>query len=252
MKKQKPQVIFGIRPVLEALDAGREIEKVLVRKSSSVNSEIMRDLVSRLQSEQIPFQYVPIEKLDSITRKNHQGVVAYVSEINYSDIDFILPRIFEHGKTPLILILDQVSDVRNFGAIARTAECAGVDAIVLPFKGSAMITAEAVKTSAGALHTIPVCRHDDLKVLVEYLKSSGLQIFAASEKAEKTLYDTDFTVPAAILLGSEEKGITPVILYRSDHLISIPLKGKIASLNVSVAAGVILYEVFRQRQHHVI
>jgi 23S rRNA (guanosine2251-2'-O)-methyltransferase len=179
MKKEKDQIVFGIHAVTEALDAGKEMEKVLI-KSAKGTSDIFSELRKRLIDEKIPFQHVPMEKLNSITRKNHQGVVAYISEISYAEIDFILPQVFEKGKIPLLLVLDQVSDVRNFGAIARTAECAGVDAIVVPYKGSARITSEALKTSAGALHSIPVCRHPDLKQLVNYLKSSGLQIFAAS------------------------------------------------------------------------
>ncbi len=246
MKQQKDQIIFGIHAVTEALDAGRELEKVLIRGSRGT-SDLLGALRSRLIAEQVPFQHVPAEKLNRITMKNHQGVIAIVSEISYGDIGFILPQVFEQGQTPFVLVLDQVTDVRNFGAIARTAECAGVDAIVVPYRGSARITAEAVKTSAGALHSIPVCRHPDLRQLLEYLKESGLQVYAASENAEKSVYNTDLTVPAAILMGSEDRGISPALLPYVDHSVSIPQYGKIGSLNVSVAAGIILYEVVRQR-----
>lgn len=246
MKKEKDQIIFGIHAVTEALDAGRELEKVLI-KGARGTSDAFGELRRRLIAEKIPFQHVPGEKLNAITRKNHQGVIAYVSEISYSEIEFILPEIFAKGKTPLLLVLDQVSDVRNFGAIARTAECAGVDAIVVPYKGSARITAEAVKTSAGALHSIPVCRHPDLRLLLDYLKSSGVLVFAASEKARKTIHQVDLTVPAAILMGSEDQGVSAALMEYVDYSVSIPQFGTIGSLNVSVAAGVVIYEAVRQR-----
>lgn len=246
MIKEKDQIVFGIHAVLEALDAGRELEKVLI-KSARGTSDTFSELRKRLIDEKIPFQHVPIEKLNSVTRKNHQGVIAYISEIAYGEIEFVLTQVFESGKTPLIVVLDQVSDVRNFGAIARTAECAGVDAIVVPYKGSARITSEAIKTSAGALHSIPVCRHPDLRLLLDYLKSSGLQIFAATEKAEKSIYACDFTNPAAILMGSEDEGISAQLFEFVDKRVSIPQFGVIGSLNVSVAAGVIMYEAVRQR-----
>ncbi len=246
MQRQKDQIIFGIHAVTEALDAGRELEKVLIRGSRGT-SDLLGNLRSRLLAEKVPFQHVPAEKLNAITKKNHQGVIAYISEIAYGEISFILPQLFERGRVPVVLVLDQVSDVRNFGAIARTAECAGVDAIVVPYRGSARITAEAVKTSAGALHSIPVCRHPDLRQLLEYLKESGLQVFAASEKAETLLYEADLTVPAAILMGAEDVGISPALQPYVDHAIAIPQQGTIGSLNVSVAAGIILYEAVRQR-----
>lgn len=246
MNKVQSNIVFGIHAVIEALDAGREIEKVLLKRNSEGN-ELQNQLRRRLHEENIPFQFVPAEKLNTITKKNHQGVIAFVSSISYGEIEFILPTLYEKGRVPLILILDQVSDVRNFGAIARTAECADVDAIVIPFKGSALINAEAVKTSAGALFNIPVCRVRDLKDLLKYLKNSGIQIFAASEKADMSLYDADFSVPLAIVMGSEGKGISPGLMPFIDYHVSIPQKGKISSLNVSVAAGVILYEALRQR-----
>ncbi len=247
MEKQKDQMIFGVRALQEALDAGKEIEKVLL-KTGTGSSEIFRDLTTRIHEEKIPFQHVPMERLNTITRKNHQGVIAYISEISYSELDFILPSVFEKGEVPLVLVLDQITDVRNFGAIARTAECAGVHAIVIPYKGGARITSEAVKTSAGALHTIPVCRHPDLAVALRYLKDSGLTVFSATEKAEQTIYDVELKGPAVIILGAEDKGISSKLETLVDEHMSIPLQGKIASLNVSVAAGVVLFETIRQRQ----
>jgi 23S rRNA (guanosine2251-2'-O)-methyltransferase len=196
---------------------------------------------------EISAQQVPVEKLNRITGKNHQGVIAFLSEVTYVDITTLLPSIFEKGDDPLILLLDGVSDVRNFGAIARSAECAGVHAIVIPASGSAAINADAIKTSAGALHRIPVCRHRDLLTVMRFLKESGLRLFAATEKATDSMYATDMRGPAGLILGSEDTGISAQLLKISDSWVSIPMKGTIASLNVSVAAGVVLFEMLRQR-----
>ena len=201
----------------------------------------------------MPFQFVPAEKLDIICQKNrlrsvsHQGVLAFVSAITYHDLTQVIPFVFEKSETPLILVLDEITDVRNFGAIARTAECAGVHAIIIPKKGSAQINTDAVKTSAGALNHIPVCRVDSLKSTIQFLKDSGLQIIACTEKAVENIQNINYTVPSAIVLGSEESGISTEIIKAADHLVKIPLFGKIASLNVSVATGIILYEAIRQR-----
>jgi 23S rRNA (guanosine2251-2'-O)-methyltransferase len=237
--------IFGIHAVLEAVDAGKDLDKVLVRRGGG--SELLKKLLGVLGRMEIPVQMVPVEKLNRITGKNHQGVIAFLSEVAYQDITTLLPSIFEKGEDPLILLLDGISDVRNFGAIARSAECAGVHAIVVPASGSAAINADAVKTSAGALHRIAVCRHRDLLTVVRFLKESGLKIFAATEKANDSLFETDLTGPAGLLLGSEDTGISPHLLKIADSWISIPMKGTIASLNVSVAAGVILFDMLRQR-----
>jgi 23S rRNA (guanosine2251-2'-O)-methyltransferase len=237
--------IFGIHAVLEAVDAGKDLDKVLVRRGGG--SELLKKLLGVLGKMEIPVQMVPVEKLNRITGKNHQGVIAFLSEIPYQDITTLLPAIFERGEDPLILLLDGISDVRNFGAIARSAECAGVHAIVVPASGSAAINADAVKTSAGALHRIAVCRHRDLLTVLRFLKESGLKIFAATEKASDSLYETDMTGPAGLVMGSEDTGISPQLLKIADSWISIPMKGTIASLNVSVAAGVILFDMLRQR-----
>ena len=237
--------IFGIHAVLEALHAGRDLEKVLIRRGAG--SDLMKKLMGELGKWDIPTQLVPVEKLNRLTGKNHQGVIAWLSEITYSDITTLLPSVYESGEDPLILILDEVSDVRNFGAIARSAECSGVHAIVIPFSGSAAINADAIKTSAGALHRIPVCRHRDMGGVVKFLRESGLRLFAATEKATDTLYETDMSGPVGIILGSEERGISASLLRDADYWVSIPMKGTIASLNVSVAAGVMLFEAIRQR-----
>lgn len=237
--------IFGIHAVKEAISAGKEIDKVLIRKGAG--SDLSRELLAELRKSDIPVQQVPLEKLNRITRKNHQGVVAWLSQVTYSDITSVLPAIYEKGEDPLILLLDGVSDVRNFGAIARSAECAGVHAIVIPHSGSAAINADAVKTSAGALHRIPVCRQRDLVTAARFLRDSGLSLFAATEKADEVLYKSDLTGPVGIIMGSEDRGVSNALLKDADHWVSIPMKGSISSLNVSVAAGVMLFEVVRQR-----
>ncbi len=231
---------------MEAVLAGKELDKVLIRRG--LKGDNIQLLLKVLKDAGIPFQPVPEEKLNSITRKNHQGVIAWVSGITYSRLEHILPGIFESGKVPLILFLDQVSDVRNFGAIARTAECAGVDALVIPAKGSARITADAVKTSAGALHRIPVCRQENLLDAARYCRDSGLALYAATEKGTDSIYSADFTVPSVIIMGAEDSGVSPQLLREAGLLLSIPMKGQIASLNVSVAAGILIYEALRQRE----
>ena len=237
--------IFGIHAVQEAILAGKELEKALVRRG--VGSEQFNKLVGELHELKVPVQQVPVEKLNRVTMKNHQGIIAFISEITYHDITNLLPSVFESGQDPLVLLLDGVSDVRNFGAIARSAECAGVHAIVIPFSGSAAVNADAIKTSAGALHRIPVCRHKDLSVVVKFLRQSGLRLFGATEKAQDSIYTTDFTGPAGIVMGGEEKGISANLLKDIEHWVSIPMKGTISSLNVSVATGIMLFEVIRQR-----
>jgi len=237
--------IFGIHAVLEAVHAGKDLDKVLVRRGAG--SDLLKKLMGVLGSRDIPVQLVPVEKLNRITGKNHQGVIAWISQLTYSDIGTVLPAIYESGEDPLILLLDGVSDVRNFGAIARSAECAGVHAIVIPFSGSAAINSDAIKTSAGALHRIPVCRERDLLSAARFLRDSGVKLFAATEKAEEVLFNVDFTGPAAIIMGSEDRGVSNALLKDTDQWVSIPMKGSISSLNVSVAAGVILFEVVRQR-----
>lgn len=238
-------MIYGVRPVIEALQAGKEIEKVLV--VTGLRSELFPEMRKLLNEKDIPMQYVPMEKLNRVTRQNHQGVIAFVSPIAYEDYEQIIPALFDIGRNPLVLILDRITDVRNFGAIARTAECAGVDAIIVPSRGSALMGADAVKTSAGALFKIPVCRSVNLKDTIDYIKACGLQIVAATEKATDYHFQIDLTLPTAIMLGSEEDGVSPEYLKRCDQRVRIPMVGEIESLNVSVAAGIILFEAVKQR-----
>lgn len=244
MKKQE-NGIFGLRPVMEAIEAGKTIDKLFVQKG--LQSELFSELRKLINLYKIPVQYVPVEKLNRLTRKNHQGVFAFISPIDFHQIDNLLPLIYEQGKIPFLLILDRISDVRNFGAIARTAECVGVDAIIIPQKGSASINADAVKTSTGALYNIAICKENNLKKTIQLLQNSGIQIVSATEKAVNYIYDADFSKPLAIVMGSEEDGISNEILKSSDQIVKLPMFGKTSSLNVSVASGVFLYEVVRQR-----
>jgi len=244
-KKENNQLVFGIRAVMEAIDSGKEIETLFVQRGLS--GELFRELKELLKERGIVFQQVPIEKLDRITRKNHQGVIAVISPITYQKIEDIIPSVYEAGKVPFILILDSITDVRNLGAIARTATCAGIDAIVVPSRGSAEINSDAIKTSAGALYKIPVCRHESLAQVVKFLQDSGVQVVACTEKTDDSIYQPNFTLPTAIVMGAEDTGISDQIIRHADHLAKIPMFGEIGSLNVSVSAGVIIYEAIRQR-----
>lgn len=242
---EKEDFIFGTRAVIEAINTGKNIEKVFIK--TGLNNELYQQLLSLIKENGIAFQFVPIEKINRITRKNHQGVLAFVSPIEFTDIEMLLPVLFESGKDPLLLILDQITDVRNFGAIARSAECAGVDAIIIPEKGMARIGADAIKTSAGAIHHIPICKTNNLFRTVQYLQNSGVQIVAATEKADEIYTNGNFKSPSAIVMGSEESGISQSILNIADQKLKIPLFGNIESLNVSVSAALMIYEAVRQR-----
>lgn len=240
-------MIFGSRPILEALTAGKELEKVFLLRGT--RNPTTDEIVKLAKDREVPVVTVPVEKLNKLTRKNHQGAVALISPISYQPLSEIVTSLFEQGRNPLLLILDRVTDVRNFGSIARNAECMGVDAIVIPSRGGAQINADAMKTSAGALNLVPVCREPNLKETIDYLKDYGFQIVACTEKTEHQItdYSVDMVGPTAILMGSEEDGISPEYLKRADVKLRIPLMGQIGSLNVSVATGIILYEAMRQR-----
>lgn len=232
--------IYGIHSVLEAIDAGRIIDKIYVKNARS-------EVAQRARAAGIPLQVVPDERLNRITRKNHQGVIAMMSAIEYVRLDSLLPSLFDEGVLPFILVLDGITDVRNFGAIARTAECCGVNAIVIPAHGSVSVGADAIKTSAGALNHIPVCREDSLSKAVKYLQESGCQIVASTEKSSQNYTTADYTTPLALVMGAEGTGISTDILRMADTRAAIPMFGNIGSLNVGVAAGVMMYEVVRQR-----
>ncbi len=241
----KDDFIFGLRPVIEAIEAGKTIDKIFIQ--NGLQGPIVMDLKKLLAQHNIRANYVPIEKLNRFTRKNHQGIVAFISDIPFYSIEDIIPQLFEEGKTPFILILDRLTDVRNFGAICRTAECVGVDAIVIPDKGAAPINSDAIKTSAGAIYNIKICKEKNLAHSVDFLQQSGISVFASTEKAQKLIYETDFKEPCAIVMGNEETGISKEVMHHSDEKIKLPIVGKTQSLNVSVACGAVLYEVVRQR-----
>lgn len=245
-RRPEKEMIFGIRAVIEAIQAGKEIDKILMRRD--MTSELSRELFNALNGLQIPVQYVPLEKLNKMTVKNHQGAIAFISAVTYQKIEDIIVQVYEEGRMPFIVVLDGITDVRNFGAIARTCECAGVDAIVIPSKGGASINADAIKTSAGALLSIPVCREENLGNALKFLLASGIKLIAASEKASKNYTEVNMVDPIAIVMGSEDEGVSPDHLRICDEMAGIPMLGSIDSLNVSVATGVLIYEAVRQRQ----
>lgn len=237
--------IFGLRAVMEAIEAGKDIDKILIKKD--LNGELASELFGLIRDNRIYSQRVPVERLNKITRKNHQGVIAILSAVTYHRLDHLVPQLYEEGVLPFVVVLDGITDVRNFGAIARTCECAGVDAIIIPEHGSVSVGGDAVKTSAGALLHLPVCRERSTAGAVRFLKDNGYKVVAASEKADINYTQADYTVPVAIVMGAEDTGISPEVLRLCDTFVSIPQFGHIGSLNVSVAAGVIMYEVVRQR-----
>lgn len=243
-RKDKGDFIFGVRAVIEAVKAGRELNKILIQKG--MQKELFLELKEELKGENYPLQFVPAEKLNGITDKNHQGVIAYVSPVQYHKIEEVVEGLLEEGKKPFILALDRITDVRNFGAIARTAECEGVDAIVIPSKGSVQVTPDAIKTSAGALNRIKVCKTDNLKDSLFYIQQCGLRLVACTEKSSVPLYETNLRGSVAVIMGSEKDGITSDLINMADISCRIPMRGEIASLNVSVAAGMVLYEKLRQ------
>ncbi len=237
--------IFGIRAVIEAINAEKAIDKVFIQKG--LKGELSHELETLIRKQGINTSYVPVEKLNRFTKNNHQGVVAQISPIAFYDIENLVLNVIESGKTPLFLLLDQLSDVRNFGAIIRTAECTGVDGIIIQKSGSAPVNGDTIKTSAGAVFKIPICKVDHIKDAMFYLQASGIKVIAATEKTENTIFDVSFKEPCAIIMGSEGRGINPSVLKLADAKAKLPLLGEIESLNVSVACGAFLYEAIRQR-----
>lgn len=241
------EMIFGIRAVIEAIQADKEIDKILVRRD--LQGELAKELFDVLHGTTIQVQRVPQERLDRYTRKNHQGVIAFISAITYQKLEDIIPFVYEQGRDPFIVLLDGVTDVRNFGAIARTCECAGVDAIVIPAKGSVSVNADAIKTSAGALHVLPVCKEKSINQAIRFLQQSGVKVYAAFEKAAKNYTHIAYDGPTAIVMGAEDTGVSYENLRICDAMIKIPQFGTIGSLNVSVASSILIYEVVRQRMN---
>jgi RNA methyltransferase, trmH family, group 3 len=246
MQEIQEQQIYGIRAVIEAVNAGKTIDRVFLQKG--LQGALYKELLATLQGAQIATQYVPIEKLNRMSKKNHQGVIATLSPVEYQDFEELVIGVTESGKVPLFLILDHLQDVRNFGAIVRTAECTGVSGIIIPKRGSVSVTADAVKTSAGAVFRVPICKVDNLIDAVYYLQGSGIRVVAATEKTNNLLYSEDFTTPLAIVMGAEDVGISGGVLKVVDSRVKLPMAGEIGSLNVSVACAVFLYEAVRQRE----
>lgn len=242
---EKNEYIFGLRAVIEAIEAGKQIDKLLVKKD--LHGPLAEELMDIVRRHRIIVQRVPVERLNRVTRKNHQGVVAFVSAVSYYTLEQLVPQFYEDGIEPFVIVLDGITDVRNFGAIARTADCCGVGAIVIAERGAAAVNADAVKTSAGALMTMPVCRERSIAGAVRFLKENGYQIVAATEKSNDLYTNARYEGPVAIVMGAEDVGISPEVLALCDTPVAIPMFGNIGSLNVSVAAGVMMYEVVRQR-----
>ena len=245
MTKKENNSVFGIRPIIEAIESGKTIDKLFIQKG--LHNELFAQLWKLVRLRRINYKHVPLDKINRLTKKNHQGVFAFISPIHFHKIEDIIPAIYEKGEVPLILILDRITDIRNFGAIVRTAECAGVNTILIPEKNSAAINADAIKTSAGALHRLNICRSWNINTSVQFIKESGIQIIACTEKSKTSIYKANYKLPTAIIMGSEEDGISKNLLSTSDHLVKIPMSGKIKSLNVSVASGIILFEAVKQR-----
>lgn len=245
MNNKHNNYIFGIRSIIEAIEAGKTIDKLFIQKG--LHNDLFAILWKLVRVKRINYKHVPLEKINRLTTKNHQGVFAFISPIDFHNIEDVIPNLYENGIIPLILVLDRITDVRNFGAIARTAECAGVDTILIPEQNAAAINADAIKTSAGALHKIKVCRTWNMKLALQFMKDSGIQLISCTEKTHNDMYKANYTPPTAIIIGSEEDGISPEFLKMSDLKAKIPINGRIPSLNVSVATGIILYEIIRQR-----
>ena len=239
------ELIYGMHPVLEAIAAGKEIDRIFVQQG--LRGAAFQDLWAAIKEHQLAFKYVPVEKLNRLTRKNHQGVIAFVSQVEYQLLDEIVPMVYERGETPLLLALDRVTDVRNAGAIARSIESVGGHCLIMSEKNAAPMNGDAVKSSAGALLRLPVCREKSMVRSLETLAQAGLQIIGITEKAAQTLDEIDFTLPSVLVMGSEEDGISPEVLRTCHVRAKIPMVGHVASLNVSVAAGMALYEALRQR-----
>lgn len=241
---EKTDMIYGTRAVIEAILASKNIEKVMIQ--SGLSNDLIKELIAVARNNNVPVTFVPPEKLKRLSTKNHQGVICLLSSVSFASLDNLIFSAYNEGREPFFLILDRITDVRNFGAIVRTAECAGVDGIIIADKGNAPITSDAMKTSAGALNHVPICREKDMKKTLKLLHENGIRLVACTEKTDKSIYEINLTGPLALILGSEEDGISDTILRDSDELARIPLNGKIESLNVSVAAGIALYEAVRQ------
>jgi 23S rRNA (guanosine2251-2'-O)-methyltransferase len=238
-------IIFGIRAVIEAIRSGKQVDKIWLKRG--LRSELYHELMDLVKQHELPVQQVPATSFRKFPNKNHQGVLAFLAPVEFQDMEEIIPSLFEEGKVPFLLVLDKISDVGNFGAIIRSAECAGVDAVIIPAKGSARVSSDTVKTSAGAIHHVPVCKVKSLQSAIEYIRMSGITLCAVTEKAEMLYHQQDYKQPLALLMGAEDRGIAKEFLEMADLTVKIPLKGKIDSLNVSAATAVVLFEAVKQR-----
>ncbi|MEM6359274.1 MAG: 23S rRNA (guanosine(2251)-2'-O)-methyltransferase RlmB [Bacteroidota bacterium] len=247
MKKSLPKdnMVFGTRAIMESINAGKEVDRLFIQKQ--LHNPLIKELIETAKSFGVPVSYVPIDKLNRITKKNHQGAIAFISAVQYASLDNIISETYQKGAEPFLLLLDRVTDIRNFGAIARSAECAGVQALIIPSRGGGAVNSDAMKTSAGALNYISICRSNNLKKTIQYLKSSGVSVIGCTEKTDDHIHDIDLTGPLCIIMGSEENGISAEYLKLCDNKGKIPMKGKVESLNVSVSAGIALFEAVRQR-----
>lgn len=243
VKKKEEYLIYGLWPVVEAIKEGKEINKILIQKGLEGNA--FSELRKTLKGSTIPLQMVPSQKMDKLVKAKHQGVIAIISPVKYRKLDELVPFLLNLKENPKILVLDHITDVRNFGAIARTAECTGYDAIVVPAKGAALVTPDAIRTSAGALFKIPVSKVDNLRDTLDYLSDNEISIYVCTEKTDTLIHDCDFEGPIAIVMGAEDKGVSKDLINRSHYQCKIPMQGEIASLNVAVAAGIIMYETVR-------
>ncbi len=245
MNTPSNHLIYGVQPLLEAFEAGKTIEKIFIQRD--LTHEKTQEILQFARQRGVPISKVPTQKLERFTRKNHQGVVAFISAVSYSSLENIIAGCYDRGESPFILVLDRITDVRNFGAISRSAECVGVHGLVVPTRNSALLGGDAVRTSAGALNHLDVCRVESLVEAITYLKNSGLKVVGCTEKAAENLYDQSLEAPLAIVMGSEEDGLSPEVMRVCDQLLRIPMKGNVQSLNVSVAAGIFLFEAARQQ-----
>jgi len=244
-RKPNDEMIFGRQTTLEAFKAGKTLEKLFLQKGA--RGEIMEELIASAHLVGTPVSLVPIEKLNRLCRQTHQGVVGLLSLIEYSSLHHMITACFDQGREPFVIVLDHLTDVRNLGSIARSAECAGVDALVIPAKGSAQINSDAMKASAGALNHLAVCKENNLYEICNYLKESGMQLVACTERSEAIFYKSDLRGPVALIVGSEEYGISKELLKLADQIVKIPMKGNIGSLNVANASSILLFEILRQR-----
>jgi len=247
MAIKKSSIIIGRQPLVEALQSGKAVDKILLQKNA--NGEVVQQIRALSREHNIPIQLVPVEKLNGLTKANHQGVIAFVALVQYLDLQQVIDHVVSNGDVPLFLMLDGVTDVRNIGAIARTAVCCGAQAIVIPDKGVGALNEEAMKSSAGALEKIHICRVNSLLKAVDDLHLNGIAVYTSEMRADKNVYDLDFTAPCCVIMGDEGRGVQPYLAKAADAFFKIPMAAKFDSLNVSVATGMILYEGMKQRMH---